>query len=162
MQPHVHVTGGWIVDQDDRRTRSNIVWLSGHLHEDNHGMYRAVLGRRPRVRRRTAGRPGLVHVLVMSELAWSGGPERMRLDPERDGPSGYHHEMTRKATTGRPSQELEKTSDQTSRGHGASGKQSAHESLQAEIDRVRENDDFVSLLKALAERDREILDSLAE
>lgn len=86
----------------------------------------------------------------------------MRLDPERGGPSRYHDEMTRKAPTGHPSQGLEETSDLASRVHGAGGKQVAHESLQAEIDRVRENDDFVSLLKALVERDNEILDRLAE
>lgn len=86
----------------------------------------------------------------------------MFLDPERDGPSGYHDEMTRKATTGHPSQELEETSDLARRLHGASGKQLAHESLQAEIDRVREDEDFVSRLKALVERDNEILDRLAE
>lgn len=86
----------------------------------------------------------------------------MFLDPERVGPSGYHNAMTRKATTGRPSQELEEASDLASRGHVASGKQVAHESLQTEIDRVREDEDFVSLLKALVERDNEILDRLAE
>lgn len=86
----------------------------------------------------------------------------MFLDPERGGPSGYHDEMTRKATTGRPSQELESTSDDATRTHGASGKQVADESLRAEIDRVREDEDFVSRLKTLVERDNEILDRLAE
>lgn len=99
---------------------------------------------------------------MTSELAWSGRPERILFDPEREGPSGYHDEMMRKATTGRPSQELESTSDEARRTHGATGKQVAGESLRAEIDRVREDDDFVSLLKALVERDKEILDSLAE
>ena len=36
------------------------------------------------------------------------------------------------------------------------------DALQAEIDRVREDEDFMALLHTLVERDKEILDRLAE
>jgi 4-aminobutyrate aminotransferase-like enzyme len=74
----------------------------------------------------------------------------------------YHDVMTRKATTVRLPEDLADTAEVVARARGTSVNQVILDALQAEIDRVREDEDFMALLHTLVERDKEILDRLAE
>lgn len=70
--------------------------------------------------------------------------------------------MTRKATTVRLPEELANTAEVVARARGISVNQVILDALQAEVDRVRQDEDFMTLLHTLVERDKEILDRLAE
>lgn len=70
--------------------------------------------------------------------------------------------MTRKATTVRLPEELADTAEVVARARGVSVNQVILDALEAELDRVRQDKEFMGLLNALVERDKEILDRLAE
>lgn len=70
--------------------------------------------------------------------------------------------MTRKATTVRLPEDLADTTEVIARARGVSVNQVILDALRSEIDRVRQDEEFMSLLQTLVERDREILDRLAE
>ncbi|MDQ3640464.1 MAG: toxin-antitoxin system HicB family antitoxin [Actinomycetota bacterium] len=70
--------------------------------------------------------------------------------------------MARKTTTVRLPEELAETAEVVARGRGMSVNGLVIEALIAEIARVKDDSDFMEKLRALTERDREILDRLAE
>ena len=70
--------------------------------------------------------------------------------------------MARKVTTVRLPEELAATAEVVARGRGMSVNGLVIEALIAEIARVKDDSDFMGKLRALTERDREILDRLAE
>lgn len=70
--------------------------------------------------------------------------------------------MTRKTTTVRLPEELAETAEVVARGRGTSVNALVIEALEAEIGRVKADTDFMQKLRALTERDRDILDRLAE
>ncbi|MBK9177969.1 MAG: ribbon-helix-helix protein, CopG family [Acidimicrobiales bacterium] len=70
--------------------------------------------------------------------------------------------MTRKATTVRLPEDLANTAEVVARARGVSVNQVILDALQAEVDRVRQDEEFMTLLHTLVERDKEILDRLAE
>ena len=70
--------------------------------------------------------------------------------------------MTRKATTVRIPEELADTAEVVARARGVSVNQVILDALQSEVDRVRQDAEFLELLQTLVERDKEILDRLAE
>ena len=70
--------------------------------------------------------------------------------------------MTRKTTTVRLPEELAETAEVVARGRGTSVNALVIEALEAEIGRVKTDTDFMQKLRALTERDRDILDRLAE
>ena len=70
--------------------------------------------------------------------------------------------MARKTTTVRLPEELADTAEVVARGRGVSVNALVVEALSAEIERVKADKDFMSKLRTLAERDKEILDRLAE
>ena len=70
--------------------------------------------------------------------------------------------MTRKATTVRLPEDLADTAEVVARARGVSVNQLNLEALQSEVDRVRQDEEFMTLLHSLVERDKEILDRLAE
>ncbi|MCU1496240.1 MAG: hypothetical protein JWM47_193 [Acidimicrobiales bacterium] len=74
----------------------------------------------------------------------------------------YHDVMTRKATTVRLPAELAETAEVVARARGVSVNTLILDALQAEVDRVRADEDFMGQLRTLVERDKEILDRLAE
>ncbi len=57
---------------------------------------------------------------------------------------------------------LAERADVVARGRGISVNALMLEALEAEIERVRRDDDFMQHLRELTERDKEILDRLAE
>ena len=59
-------------------------------------------------------------------------------------------------------EELAEEADMVARGRGISVNTLMLEALQAEIEQVKENAEFMDRLRALTERDKEILDRLAE
>lgn len=59
-------------------------------------------------------------------------------------------------------EELAEQADLIARGRGISVNALMREALEAEIERVRNDSDFMETLRALTERDKEILDRLAE
>ena len=59
-------------------------------------------------------------------------------------------------------EELAKKADVIARGRGISVNTLMLEALEAEIDRVRHDDEFMTKLRELTERNKEILDRLAE
>jgi len=69
--------------------------------------------------------------------------------------------MARKVTTVRMSDELAQTAEVVARGRGISLNALVVEALEAQIERVRADGDFMAKLRELAERDQEILDKLA-
>ena len=77
-------------------------------------------------------------------------------------PSRCHDVMTRKATTVRIPEELADTAEVVARARGVSVNQVILDALQTEVDRVRQDEDFMTLLHTLVERDKKILDRLAE
>ena len=70
--------------------------------------------------------------------------------------------MKRKTTTVRLSEELAETAEVVARGRGTSVNALVIDALTAEIERVRADEAFMTKLRELTERDREILDRLAE
>jgi glutamate-1-semialdehyde aminotransferase len=70
--------------------------------------------------------------------------------------------MSRRITTVRMPEELAEAAEMVARGRGLSLNALMLEALQAEIGRVKADEEFMSKLRALAERDRQILDRLAE
>lgn len=70
--------------------------------------------------------------------------------------------MTRKATTVRLPEDLADTAELVARARGVSVNQVILDALQVEVDRVRQDEEFMTLLHTLVERDKEILDRLAE
>jgi predicted transcriptional regulator len=70
--------------------------------------------------------------------------------------------MEKRTTTVRIPEELAEKADIVARGRGISVNALMLEALQAEIERVRRDDEFMETLRVLTERDREILDRLAE
>jgi predicted DNA-binding protein len=70
--------------------------------------------------------------------------------------------MTRKTTTVRMPEELAETVEVVARTRGISVNALVLDALAAEIERVRQHKDFSSRLHALLERDKEILDRLAQ
>jgi glutamate-1-semialdehyde aminotransferase len=70
--------------------------------------------------------------------------------------------MDRKITTVRLPEDLAETAEVVARGKGVSVNALIVEALAAEIDRVKADGEFMASLRALTERDREILDRLAE
>lgn len=73
----------------------------------------------------------------------------------------YHDVMT-KQTTVRLPDDLADDAEAVARVRGVSVNQLISDSLAAEIERVRTDEDFVERAKRLLERDREILDRLAK
>jgi predicted transcriptional regulator len=67
-----------------------------------------------------------------------------------------------KQTTVRLPDELADKVDAVARAQGKSVNQLIIDSLTAEIDRVRDDKDFLATLKRLVDRDQEILDRLAQ
>jgi hypothetical protein len=70
--------------------------------------------------------------------------------------------VARKTTTVRLPEGLAATAEVVARGRGMSVKGLVIEALIAEIVRVKEDAEFMERLRLLTERDREILDRLAE
>lgn len=70
--------------------------------------------------------------------------------------------MEKRATTVRMPEELAEKADVIARGRGISVNALMLEALETEIERVRHDDDFMRRLRELTERDKEILDRLAE
>jgi glutamate-1-semialdehyde aminotransferase len=70
--------------------------------------------------------------------------------------------MSRRITTVRMPEELAEAAEMVARGRGLSLNALMLEALQAEIGRVKADEDFMGKLRALAERDRQILSRLAE
>jgi hypothetical protein len=74
---------------------------------------------------------------------------------------GYLEVMTRKSTTVRMPEDLADTAEVVARARGVSVNVLVLDALRAELDRVRNDRAFKQRLRALVERDREILDRLA-
>ena len=72
------------------------------------------------------------------------------------------HDVKQKQTTVRPPDDLADQAEAVARTQGVSVNQLIVDALRNEIDRVRQDADFRSLVKRLVERDREILDRLAQ
>jgi predicted DNA-binding protein len=70
--------------------------------------------------------------------------------------------MARRTTTVRMPEDLAETAEMVARGRGLSVNALLLEALEAEIDRVKDDEEFMGKLRALTERDRQILDRLAE
>lgn len=70
--------------------------------------------------------------------------------------------MTRKSTTVRMPEELAETADVVARARGVSVNELVIDALKAELDRVRNDTEFMERLRSMVERDKEILDRLAE
>lgn len=70
--------------------------------------------------------------------------------------------MTRKTTTLRMPEELAETAEAVARARGISVNTLVLDALAVEIERVRQDKEFTSRMRALLERDKEILDRLAE
>ncbi len=70
--------------------------------------------------------------------------------------------MTRKATTVRIPEELADTAKVVPQAQGVSVNTLIIDALGAEIERVRQDKEFTSRFRALLERDKEMLDRLAE
>ena len=70
--------------------------------------------------------------------------------------------MEKRTTTVRIPEELAEEADIVARGRGISVNALMLTALQAEIERVRNDSEFMETLRALTKRDKEILDRLAE
>ncbi len=70
--------------------------------------------------------------------------------------------MEKRATTVRMPEELAEKAEVIARGRGISVNALMLEALEAEIERVRQDDEFMARLRELTQRDKEILDRLAE
>ncbi len=76
--------------------------------------------------------------------------------------ASYHDVMARKATTVRIPEELAATAELVARGRGTSVNGLILEALEAEIQRVRREKDFMARLKGIVDQNRAVLDRLAE
>lgn len=70
--------------------------------------------------------------------------------------------MEKRTTTVRMPEELAEKAEVVARGRGMSVNALMLEALEAEIERVRQDEQFMIQLRRLTERDKEILDRLAE
>ncbi|HEX9642578.1 MAG TPA: toxin-antitoxin system HicB family antitoxin [Acidimicrobiia bacterium] len=70
--------------------------------------------------------------------------------------------MEKRTTTVRMPEELAENADVVARGRGISVNTLILEALEAEIERARHDEEFMTRLRELTERDKEILDRLAE
>ncbi len=70
--------------------------------------------------------------------------------------------MPKRTTTVRMPEDLAEKADIIARGRGISVNALLLEALQAEIESVKDDADFMGTLRRLTERDKEILDRLAE
>ena len=70
--------------------------------------------------------------------------------------------MEKRTTTVRMPEELAEQADVVARGRGISVNALMLEALETEIERVSHDEDFMTRLRELTERDKEILDRLAE
>ena len=70
--------------------------------------------------------------------------------------------MEKRTTTVRMPEDLAQKADVIARGRGISVNALMLEALDSEIERVKEDTEFMDRLRALTERDKEILDRLAE
>ena len=70
--------------------------------------------------------------------------------------------MPKRTTTIRMPEDLAEKADIIARGRGISVNALMLEALQAEIESVKDDADFMGTLRRLTERDKEILDRLAE
>jgi len=70
--------------------------------------------------------------------------------------------MARKTTTVRLPEELAETAEVVARGRGQSVNALVIDALTAELERVKTDKGFMSKLRSLTERDKEILDRLAQ
>ncbi len=70
--------------------------------------------------------------------------------------------MKKRTTTVRMPEDLAQKADVVARGRGISVNALMLEALDSEIERVKEDTEFMERLRALTERDKEILDRLAE
>jgi predicted transcriptional regulator len=70
--------------------------------------------------------------------------------------------MEKRTTTVRMPEELAEKADMIARGRGISVNALMLEALETEIERVRHDEDFMARLRESTERDKEILDRLAE
>ncbi|MCP3975618.1 MAG: toxin-antitoxin system HicB family antitoxin [bacterium] len=70
--------------------------------------------------------------------------------------------MKKRTTTVRMPEDLAQKADVVARGRGISVNALMLEALDSEIERVKEDSEFMERLRALTERDKEILDRLAE
>ncbi len=70
--------------------------------------------------------------------------------------------MEKRTTTVRIPEDLAERADIVARGRGISVNALILDALQTEIERVKQDTEFMETLRALAERDKEILDRLAE
>ncbi len=83
-------------------------------------------------------------------------------DVDIDRSASRYHDVMPKQTTVRLPDDLADDAEAVARVRGSSVNQLIIDSLAAEIERVRADDDFTSRAKKLLERDREILDRLAK
>jgi predicted DNA-binding protein len=74
----------------------------------------------------------------------------------------YHDGMTKKTTTVRMPEELANTVEVVARGRGISVNALVIEALLAEVEKVKKDKLFVETLRKLTQRDKEILDRLAQ
>jgi predicted transcriptional regulator len=74
----------------------------------------------------------------------------------------YHDGMNRRTTTVRIPEDLAEKADIVARGRGISVNTLMLDALRAEIDLVKDDAEFMQTLRTLTDRDREILDRLAE
>jgi hypothetical protein len=74
----------------------------------------------------------------------------------------YHNGMNRRTTTVRIPEDLAQKADIVARGRGISVNTLMLDALRAEIDLVKDDAEFMQTLRTLTDRDREILDRLAE
>ena len=70
--------------------------------------------------------------------------------------------MSKKVTTVRMPQDLADTVDAVAHGRGVSVNTVVLDALAAEIERVRKDKEFMARLRDMTERDKEILDRLAQ
>lgn len=73
-----------------------------------------------------------------------------------------YHDIMPKQTTVRLPEDLAREAEAVARAQGTSVNQLIIEALHNEIDRVRQDAEFRSKVKSIVERDRKILDRLAE
>jgi glutamate-1-semialdehyde aminotransferase len=74
----------------------------------------------------------------------------------------YHDGMTRRTTTVRLPEDLADQVEVVARGRGVSVNAVVVDALVAEVERVRADKTFMDHLRRITERDKEILDRLAE
>ena len=95
----------------------------------------------------------------MSEYLEGG---RRGIRPRGEDASRYHDIMTAKQTTVRMPEGLADEAEAVARVRGTSVNALIVDALAAEIERVRTDEDFTARAKKLLERDRELLERLAE